>query len=85
MPTSIDLLSAHPGFRGVSVERGVNAGPGQEAPYVAVCNYLFETFEDFVAAVTPHSEQLRADMKNYTDVEPRIQISEVVISRAGAF
>ena len=81
MPSSIDLLSVHPGFRGVSVERGVSAGPAQEPPYIAVCNYLFESFDDFLAAVTPHMGQLRADMSNYTDVESVIQISKVVTSR----
>jgi uncharacterized protein (TIGR02118 family) len=81
MPSSINLLSVHPGFRGVSVERGVSAGPGKEAPYIAVCNYLFESFDDFLAAVTPHMAQLRADMSNYTDIEPVMQISEVVVSR----
>ena len=60
MPSSIDLLSVHPGFRGVSVERGVSAGPGPEAPYIAVCSYVFESFDDFLAAVTPHTAQLRA-------------------------
>ena len=81
MPSSIDLLSVHPGFRGVSVERGISVGPFPEAPYIAVCNYLFESFDDFIAAVTPHMAQLRADISNYTDIEPVIQISEVVVSR----
>jgi uncharacterized protein (TIGR02118 family) len=81
MPSSIDLLSIHPGFRGESVERGVSAGPAPEPPYIAVCNYLFESFDDFLAAVTPHLGWLRADMTNYTDTQPVIQISEVVINR----
>jgi len=63
------------------VERGISAGPGPETPYIAVCSYLFESFDDFLAAVTPHMAQLRADMSNYTDIEPVIQISEVVVSR----
>jgi uncharacterized protein (TIGR02118 family) len=63
------------------VERGVSAGPAREPPYIAVCNYLFESFDDFLAAVTPHMGQLRAAMNNYTDIEPVIQISEVVITR----
>jgi uncharacterized protein (TIGR02118 family) len=82
MPSSIDLLSVHPVFRGVSVEREVSAGAGREAPpYIAVCNYLFETFDDFLAAVTPHMALLRAHVSNYTDIEPVVQISEVVVSR----
>jgi|SRR6185369_6301793 uncharacterized protein (TIGR02118 family) len=81
MPWSIDLLSVHPGFRSVSVERGVSGGPGADAPFVAVCNFLFETLDDFMDAVTPHLAALRADMRNYTDIEPIFQVSEVLISR----
>jgi uncharacterized protein (TIGR02118 family) len=81
MPLSIDLLGVRRGFRGVSVDRGVSASPGTEAPYVAVCNFLFETLDDFMEAVTPHLAPLRADMRNYTDIEPTFQVSEVLISR----
>lgn len=35
MPMSIERLSVHPGFRGVSVEHGLGGGiPGTEAAYV---------------------------------------------------
>ena len=81
MPLSIDLLSAHPGFKGVSVERGVSGGaPGAEAPYVALCHFLFESLESFLAAFMPHSSILQGDMPNYTDIEALIQISDVVLS-----
>lgn len=81
MPWSIDLLSVHPGFRGVSVERGISAGPGADAPFVAICNFLFEKLDDFMEAVAPHLAALRADMRNYTDIEPTFQVSEVLIDR----
>ncbi len=81
MPLSIDLLGVHPGFRGVSVDRGISATPETVAPYVALCNFLFETLHDFMEAVTPHLEALRADMKNYTDIEPILQVSEVLINQ----
>ena len=84
MPWSIDLLSVHPGFRSVSVERGISARPGTEAPFVAVCHFLFETLDDFMGAVTPHMTALSADMRNYTDIEPTVQVSEVLINRAAA-
>ena len=79
MPWSIDLLSRHPGFRSVSVERGLSTGP--DAPFVAACHFLFERPEDFMDAVAPHLVALRADMRNYTDIEPVFQISEVLMSR----
>lgn len=82
MPLSIKLLSAHPGFKGVSVERGLGgAAPGSKAPYVAMCHFLFASIEDFMAAFMPNAETLQGDMLNYTDIEPVIQFNEVLISQ----
>lgn len=82
MPLSIGLLGAHPGFKGVSVERGL-AGPepGAEPPFVAMCHFLFDSLEDFMGAFTLHGAQLQEDIPNYTDVQPLIQISEVLVSK----
>jgi len=82
MPMSIKLLSAHPGFKGVSVERGIGgAVPGSEPAYVAMCHFHFSSAGDFLDAFMPHAEVLQADMQNYTDIEPVIQFNEVLISR----
>jgi uncharacterized protein (TIGR02118 family) len=81
MPLSIKLLSAHPGFRGVSVEQGLGgAVPGTAPAYLAMCHYLFETVDDFLAAFMPNAERLQGDMQNYTDIEPVIQFNQVLIS-----
>jgi uncharacterized protein (TIGR02118 family) len=82
MPRSIELLSARPGFKGVSVEHGVSGPlPGTAAAYVAICHFAFDTVEDFLAAFMPHAAELQGDMPNYTDIEPIIQVNEVLISR----
>ena len=82
MPLSIDLLSTHPGFKGVSVERGLGgAEPGTEAAYIAMCHFLFDSIEDFMAAFLPHAAKLQGDLPNYTDIKPVIQVSEVLVSR----
>lgn len=82
MPMSIELLSAHRGFKGVSVEHGLGGGiPGTDAAYVAMCHFLFDSLEDFMAAFMPHAAVLQGDMQNYTDVEPVIQVNEILISR----
>jgi len=83
MPLSIKLLSAHPGFRGVSVEHGLGGAlPGTEAAYIAMCHFLFDSFENFMAAFMPHAQVLQGDMKNYTNIEPVIQVSQVLIARS---
>src|SRR5580765_5799158 len=82
MPLSITLLSAHPGFKGVSVERGLGgAEPGTAAAYIAMCHFLFDSIEDFMAAFAPHAVRLQGDMPNYTNIKPVIQFNEVLISR----
>lgn len=80
MPLSIQRISAGSGYRGVSVERGLaGAEPGAAPDFVALCHYLFDTAENFMAAFLPHAAELQGDMPNYTDIEPVIQISEVAI------
>lgn len=82
MPMSIKLLSAHKGFKGVSVDHGLGGGvPGSDAVYVAMCHFMFDSVEDFMAAFTPHAPLLQGDMPNYTDIEPIIQINEVLIAQ----
>jgi uncharacterized protein (TIGR02118 family) len=82
MPLSIRLLSAHPGFRGVSVERGVGGvAPGTPAPYVAMCHFAFDSLDSFLAAFMPHAAVLQEDIRNYTDADPVIQVNEVLISQ----
>ena len=80
MPMSIDLLSNAKGFKGVSVERGIDIEePKIESSYIAMCHYYFETLEDFLSAFSPHAETLQGDISNYTNIEPIIQINEVSI------
>ncbi len=81
MPMSIALLSKAKGFKGVSVEKGVSIEePKIEPSYVAMCHYYFESLEDFMNAFSPHAEKLQADITNYTNIEPTIQVNEVQIS-----
>jgi uncharacterized protein (TIGR02118 family) len=83
MPLSIKLLSAHPGFRSVSVEHGLGgAAPGTELAFIAMCHFAFESMDAFMEAFTPHAPLLQGDMPNYTDITPIIQVSDVVISKS---
>ena len=82
MPMSIRLLATHPGFQGVSVEQGLGgAVPGSAAAYIAMCHFLFDSQESFMAAFMPHAAVLQGDMPNYTNIEPLIQVSDVLIAQ----
>lgn len=85
MPRSIELLRKHPGFRAVSVERGIGGvEPGSAPTYSAACFYTFDTIESFLAAFMPHATELQADIANYTDIRPQIQFNEILISALAA-
>jgi uncharacterized protein (TIGR02118 family) len=82
MPVSIEKLSAGTGYRSVSVERGVSgAAPGSAPTYIAMCQYVFDSAEDFLAAFNQHAELLQGDIPNYTDIAPVIQFSSVEITK----
>lgn len=82
IPLSIEKLGSATGFKGVSVERGMSIeSPPIESSYVAMCHYYFETLEDFMLAFMPHAAELQGDIKNYTDMEPIIQINKVEITK----
>src|SRR5467141_3399997 len=56
MPRSIELLSRHPGFKGVAVDRGASgAEPGTDAPYIIMCHFLFDSPEDFLVFAPCHN------------------------------
>ncbi|MDZ4707946.1 MAG: EthD family reductase [Saprospiraceae bacterium] len=82
MPRSMELLSKHPGYKGVSVEKGIGTVmPGLKIPYIAMCHFLFDSLDDFIAAFTPNAAELQGDMVHYTDIEPVIQFNEVLIQQ----
>lgn len=67
-----------PALKAVAAEQGISGGtPGAPAPYVAVGHLMFDSIDAFQAAFAPHSEAIMADVANYTNVQPIIQIAEV--------
>lgn len=83
MPRSIELLGAHSGFRGVTVERGIGgAEPASPPKYVAACFYTFDSVESFVSAFMPHAAELQGDMPRYTDIPAEIQFNEILVSES---
>ena len=66
--------------KGATVESGLgSAAPGSTAPYAAMGNMYFDSMESFQNSFGPNAEAIMADAPNYTNAEPTIQISEVII------
>ena len=61
--------------RSVTIEQGLDPGPPWPSPrYVAVCNFVCDSLEAYEQAIIPHAEALQADLANYSDVAPVIQV-----------
>jgi len=64
----------------VAVDQGMSgAAPGSRPSFIAMGHLYFDTVEAFQAAFGPHADPIMADIPNYTDIQPTIQISEVKI------
>ena len=53
--------------------------PGAPAAYVAMCHIYCESVEAFQKGFGPNAKEIMADVANYTDLMPVLQISEVVV------
>jgi uncharacterized protein (TIGR02118 family) len=63
-----------------TIDKGLSGGaPGSAPAYVAMCHVFAESVESFLKAFGPHQKEVRDDVKNYTDIVPLTQISEVVV------
>ena len=76
MPLVRDRLG--PACKGIAADLGLGGGqPGSPPPYMAVGYLLFESVEEFQRAFGPHAQELMADIPNFTNVQPTIQVSEI--------
>jgi uncharacterized protein (TIGR02118 family) len=67
-----------PALKAVFVEQGLSgAAPGVAMTYAAIGHLLFASVEGFEKAFAAHAQQIRADLSNYSNVQPIVQISEV--------
>lgn len=66
-----------------TIDKGV-AGmpPGTPAPFVASCHIFADSVDSFFAGFGPHMQEIMADIPNYTDLVPQVQVSEVVVGKA---
>lgn len=65
-----------------TVDKGLAGGaPGQPPAYVGMCHIYADSVEAFQAGFAPHAKEILADIPNYTDLQPVMQISEVVVGQ----
>ena len=66
--------------KGISAEGGVAGGtPGSKPTYIAAGHLLFDSVAAFQSGFGPHAEEIMADIPNYTNIQPIIQVSEITM------
>ena len=62
-----------------AIESGVAGGaPGEPPAFVAMGHLYFDSVSDFETAFGPHAEEILGDIPNFTNVQPTVQISDVI-------
>ena len=63
-----------------TVDKGLGGGTsGTPATYIAMCHIFCDSVESFQTGFGPHADEIMADIPNYTDLTPVLQISEVMV------
>ncbi|MBL7558711.1 EthD family reductase [Olleya sp. YSTF-M6] len=66
-------------LKGLELDLGLaSRTPGELAPYVAIAHLKFDSVEAFQESFGPHGETFAADVKNYSNVQGVLQISELI-------
>jgi uncharacterized protein (TIGR02118 family) len=67
------------GLTGWTIDKGLSGGaPGMEPEFLVQAQLLFESIEAFKAAMESEGAEIMADIPNYTDVQPQIQVNKVL-------
>ena len=75
----VEKLMEPYGLVKVEVDKGIGGGgPGEAAPFTTVAQMVFNSMEDFQKGSEAHESEFAADLKNFTDIKPFFQVSEIV-------
>jgi uncharacterized protein (TIGR02118 family) len=61
------------------VDKGTGGGaPGAPAPFVAIGHVYFNSLDGFQKEMGQHGKGIMGDVPNYTNIQPQIQIREII-------
>lgn len=67
-------------IKGATVEEGLGGPvPNSPAAFAAMGNLYFESIESFQSSFGPNAPEILADIPNFTNTEPTVQISKVLV------
>lgn len=77
MPMVKELMGEH--CKSYAVDGAIDGVPAANAPYIAIGHLFCDSVEAFQAGFGPHTKTIMADVPNYTNQTPVIQMSEVLV------
>jgi uncharacterized protein (TIGR02118 family) len=60
------------------VRKGVASPDGSAASFVCLANIWINSVEEFQATLAKHGKEIMGDIPNFTNIQPIIQVDEVV-------
>ncbi len=77
MPMVASLLGDS--LRLLEIDKGITGRtPDEPLPYLAIGYLYFDKLSAYQNSFGPHAEQIVGDVPNYTNIQPVVQISEVM-------
>lgn len=65
-------------LKNLEVEQGIAGGaPNSPPPFAVMCHLAFDDVGAFKSGMDSHGAEFMADIPNFTNIEPTIQVSEV--------
>ncbi|TXT29712.1 MAG: ethD [Rhodocyclaceae bacterium] len=61
----------------ISVDFGLAEDGNLEPVFVAMAHLYFDSVDSFKQSFVPQAERIHADIANYTDLKPIIQVSDI--------
>ncbi len=63
-----------------AIEKGISGNKSDTSPAYKMMSHLyFDSMDAFERSFRPNEEEIMKDMANYTNIEPVVQVSEVVV------
>ena len=77
MPMVAELLGDS--LKHLEIDKGIaGRGPEESIPYLAIGYLYFDKLSAYQNSFGPHAEKIVGDIPNYTNIQPVVQISEVL-------
>lgn len=63
----------------LEIDKGISGRtPDDPIPFLAIGYLYFDNLSDYANSFGPHAAKIRGDISNYTNIQPIVQISEVL-------